>query len=605
MTAKRWIIIFVLIMFVAFGAIAALNVIVDPFSVFGDKLYSWYSYGMTNNPKTAKFAYVDNRIGQFDAFVVGPSGASGISPVVLEKYTGLRWYNMFNYGADLDYTERLIEYLVTTHNPKKIILCLPVVSARSYGREVTGLTNDQPLTPLWRSRFVFANPKYATRKMEQAGKRSYFQTGIDVFDDVTGTYNKTRRDAEAIGDMDSYIEANSLFAKLWFAPMNLEAIDETVAAVESIIAICAKSGTELTITTMPLIAKNAKAYNSENVLEFYQRISELTGFWDFSVSSISYDTRYFYDLTHFRHSVGDMMLARMFGDESLYVPDDLGIWVTPDNAAATAGLFTSIDELTPSADDYTLNIPVLRYENIGDSAGDSDGNISSVSTEKFEEQMRALYEAGYSAVSLADIRDHVLRRVELPEKSVVITFDGGYMSNYTYAFPVLRQYGFKAAIFITGSSFGGYSGGAEGQSLQHFGAAEASEMSRSGLITIQSRSYDMHDVGRAGKSSRKGVLRMSGESEEAYIEAFGNDFTLIENLIREATGEEVFAFAYPHGALDRHSATLLRNSGVEMTFTMKPGINTLIRGLPQSLLELKRFTVTDEMAGADVLEMIK
>ena len=601
MTAKRWFIIFLVIMLVAFGTVAALNLIVDPFSVFGDRLYSWYSYGMTNNPKTAKFAYVDNRPGQFDAFIVGPSGTSGISPLVLEEYTGLRWYNMFNYGADLDYTERLIKYLVSVHDPEKIILCLPVVSARSYGREATGLTNDQPLKMFWRAPFVFANPKYSMRKIDQAGKRSYFQSGTDVFDHETGTYNKTRRDAEAIGDMERYLENNSIFAKMWFEPMRLKAMDETVAAVESIIEICERNGTELTVITTAMIAKNCKGYNADDVLEFYERISALTGFWDFSVSSISFDTRYFYDLTHFRHSVGDMILARIFGDENLFVPEDFGIWVTPENAAETASLFTRIDELAGSVATHTLEVPALRYSHIGDAA-EHEG---AVSQESFEEQMRALSEAGYSAVSLADIRNHVLNGLELPEKPVIITFDGGYMSNYTYAFPVLKDHGFKAAIFITGSAFGGYlDDGAGGSGLQCFGAAEASEMSSSGLVSIQSRSYAMHGDGLAGKSSRKGVLRIYGESEEEYIAAFEKDFNLMAGLIRESTGGGVFAFAYPHGALDRQSATLLRNRGIEVTFSEAPGVNTLIKGLPQSLLELKRFTVTGDMTGGDILELL-
>ena len=74
MSAKRWVIMFLSAVFIVVAAIVLLNVLVDPFSVFGDVVYDWYSYGMTNNPKAAKFAYIDNLRGQYDAFVIGPSG---------------------------------------------------------------------------------------------------------------------------------------------------------------------------------------------------------------------------------------------------------------------------------------------------------------------------------------------------------------------------------------------------------------------------------------------------------------------------------------------------------------------------------------------------
>jgi hypothetical protein len=67
----------------------------------------------------------------------------------------------------------------------------------------------------------------------------------------------------------------------------------------------------------------------------------------------------------------------------------------------------------------------------------------------------------------------------------------------------------------------------------------------------------------------------------------------------------LYAFAYPYGYRDVFSAVFLRNRGVVMTFTMEPGMNTLIKGLPQSLLELRRFVVAEDSTGDDVLRMIQ
>lgn len=67
---------------------------------------------------------------------------------------------------------------------------------------------------------------------------------------------------------------------------------------------------------------------------------------------------------------------------------------------------------------------------------------------------RALSEAGYTGVSFDELQAYVLRGAPLPEKPVVITFDDGYESNYTLAYPILQKYGMKATIFAIGVSFG-------------------------------------------------------------------------------------------------------------------------------------------------------
>ena len=601
MTAKRWFVMLGCIVLPIIALIAALNFIVDPFSVFGDRYYSWHSYGMTWNPKTAKYDYLNNRIGEFDAFIIGPSGASSISPAVLEKYTGLRWYNTFNYGADMDYTKRLAEYLVTKHRPQQILLCLPVISADAYDRVITDITYYQPLKAFWRAPFLFADSWYASRKIDLYPTRSYFQQPFDSFVAETGEYDKSRRDAEPIGDMEDYLAANPVFADQWFPKVKLEYIDECAAALKEIVALCERGGTKLTIVTSPIPADNAKVYDVRQVQIFYEKIAEISEFWDFSLSSVSCDLRYFYDATHFRNSVGDMMLAKVFSDGSGYIPQDFGVLVTRENAAGAASLFSQIDELHLASPPHTAQVPVLRYHHVSNGAE----YPMTLTPGRFEEQIRALREAGYTAVSLTELHDYVYKGFDLPEHPVVITFDYGYLDAWTEAFPVLQRYGFNASIFITGAFLGRSQTTNDYKPFPpHFGEAEAKEMHRSGLISIQSKSFAMCREGLSDQSLRDNVLQAEGETEEEYILAFRNDFAAMSELIGDISGEEIFAFSYPNGVADRNSATLLREEGIQATFLTDPGCNTLIKGLPQSLYELKRFTVTEEMTGDDILEIV-
>ena len=69
-------------------------------------------------------------------------------------------------------------------------------------------------------------------------------------------------------------------------------------------------------------------FSWDQVADFYTRLAQVTPYWDFSYSSVSFEPRYFYDETHFRNCVGEMALARMFGDSSVYVPEDFGEYVS-------------------------------------------------------------------------------------------------------------------------------------------------------------------------------------------------------------------------------------------------------------------------------------
>ncbi len=41
----------------------------------------------------------------------------------------------------------------------------------------------------------------------------------------------------------------------------------------------------------------------------------------------------------------------------------------------------------------------------------------------------------------------------LPEKAVLLTFDDGYVDNYTVALPILEEFGFQGSFFIPGKTF--------------------------------------------------------------------------------------------------------------------------------------------------------
>ena len=87
-------------------------------------------------------------------------------------------------------------------------------------------------------------------------------------------------------------------------------------------------------------------------------------------------------------------------------------------------------------------LPVLMYHHVSPTPG-----LVTVSPATFASQMRYLARAGYHSLS-ADNLASFLAGGMLPRKSVLITFDDGYLDNWVYAHPILAEYGLSALLFL-------------------------------------------------------------------------------------------------------------------------------------------------------------
>lgn len=95
-------------------------------------------------------------------------------------------------------------------------------------------------------------------------------------------------------------------------------------------------------------------------------------------------------------------------------------------------------------------IPVVMYHSVGRVLRDWAWNELTVPYRVFEGHLRALRRAGYESVTLHELHEHVAGRTVLSGRRVVLTFDDGYLDNWTYAAPLLERYGFTGTVVVTG-----------------------------------------------------------------------------------------------------------------------------------------------------------
>ena len=599
MNAKKWVLTFLLLALVLALGLAAFNYVTDPFAAFGDRFLNWFSYDETNNPRVAKISYLEQHHDEYDSYILGCSSTSSLQVSDFNKLYDANFYNLIMYGADMRDCEKIADYLIEHYEVKHLVLNVYLDNGFTYDDETDRLTRnlhyltDPDTSALsFYTRYLFCDPRYDFAKLKNLRNDRLLPQSFDVFNEVTGEYDKRVRDVEPIGSMDTYLEAYPVFAD--YPKTGDFILGQTENCMKSVAAIkerCEAAGVELVVVAAPVYIDYFQNFQPEDVANFYASLAKVTDFWDFSCSSVSCEPRYFYDATHFRNAVGSMIAARIAGDDSVYIPDDFGTYVTADTPSS---YFSEVLQATALPDEtVSRDVPVLMWHNL---AEESSGDMT-ISVDTFRAQIEALHEAGFKTVSLQQLYDYVHFGTELPEKPIVLTFDDGYFSNYEYAFPILQEYDMQATIFAIGVSVGKDTYKDTDHAMTpHFGADEAREMVDSGLISVQSHTFDMHqwppfEDGNA--QVRETLLPFDGEADADYEAAVEADFAESRELLESITGQPVNALAFPEGAYVTLTQDALRSAGAELTFTTVRAVNTVVKGLPQSLCAMPRFGMTE------------
>lgn len=221
------------------------------------------------------------------------------------------------------------------------------------------------------------------------------------------------------------------------------------------------------------------------------------------------------------------------------------------------------------------HITILVYHHIVDGVYDTD-NCAIVSIEQFSNDMLYIKRMGFEAISFEQLIQYQ-NGASLPRKPIIITFDDGYLSNYELAFPVLKEMGIKATICIVGSTVGIKEG-----ITPHFDWQQANEMVESGLISIQSHTYDLHSIDCCG------VGTIDGESIEQYKRRLSDDFRKINSDIETNLGYKPFVLAYPNCVWNDYSEQVAKEAGYIVTLAEQGHVAEI----SDNLFLLDRYAIT-------------
>lgn len=177
--------------------------------------------------------------------------------------------------------------------------------------------------------------------------------------------------------------------------------------------------------------------------------------------------------------------------------------------------------------------PILLYHHI-----DYDNNSEryNVHPDRFAEQMQALADWGYTAITVTDLILAITEGNELPPRPIVITFDDGHLSVFENAFPVMLEHGFPGVTYVV----------ARWLKAEDFtGVEELNEMMAAGW-EVGSHSTTHADISKDTSLTNYEVLQSKKILEEALstpINTFAYPFGAFKNLI----GDRVRRYGYLGG----------------------------------------------------------
>ncbi len=223
------------------------------------------------------------------------------------------------------------------------------------------------------------------------------------------------------------------------------------------------------------------------------------------------------------------------------------------------------------------HIPVLLYHDVQQQY-EPDRAVITVTPERFDEHVATLLNNGYTPISFEDVYNASMGKFVMPEKPIIITFDDGYLTNYTYAFPVIKKYNVKTTIFVVTETVGKIPGN------PHFTWEQARIMQQSGLVSIQSHTNSHNDL-----------LTMDSYDIEREIR-------LSKYLVEKNLGTECDFLAFPFGSHNSQIVNSAYKAGYRVVAQVgETGENTLEDVTANPLV---RITVYGSWTGDDLVMMI-
>lgn len=191
---------------------------------------------------------------------------------------------------------------------------------------------------------------------------------------------------------------------------------------------------------------------------------------------------------------------------------------------------------------------VLQYHHIDTKTPFSTSTTPSL----FKQHIEYLLSNDFTVLSLPDMVETLKANKSKPDKSVAITFDDGFISVYTEAFPILKKHQIPFTIFVNTDPI-------QAGRATHVSWEQLAEMKQHGATIANHTHSHSHLIYSEREAINSG--KTDNITRDAWRQAFIDEIDTSQKLLKDKLDQDIKLFAYPYGEFDLQTNRLLKELG--------------------------------------------
>lgn len=242
---------------------------------------------------------------------------------------------------------------------------------------------------------------------------------------------------------------------------------------------------------------------------------------------------------------------------------------------ATKSEVETVKEVQPpkyTTDPKARPVPVLMFHDVGYIGVKEYSDANFIFKDNLERKLNILIDNGYTTITTKDLYDNWAYGKELPEKPVLLTFDDGYASHFTFVKNLLTRLKVKGTFYIIQDR-----------------------------LSMKTYSRDLDGLKALYESGQEiGVHTYSHPdfTNLSYDEIY-KEVKTCKDFLETELGIEVDTFSYPYGSYNDDAIKVIKDLGFKTAVTTREGLGRPDQFDSDNVLKISRYNIfnstSDEM----------
>jgi hypothetical protein len=333
-TSKQWIKLSLTSTLLGATLLATFNATIDPLNILHTSLLKVNSL---TNERFIKIEYLEEHHKNFNSYMIGSSRIGTTPPTKIEQYIPhSKFYNLTLQEATLyDYLIHIRYMIKKRYTIKNLYIELDIDTmnyynnlSKNYLYKPHPYVEDHSLALFYFHYLMRFYPLATSEKIRQNITPTLKVQNIIE----SGIWKNPSAEKALNQNCKAYTDTVSPFHTNYQRILKYSTKKETIHALKEIVAMAERHQIKLYLFITPHNHKMMDSFLLNDYLEYLADIVNITDVYDFSgYNSITTDDCNYYEISHYRPHIGELIAARIFKSQTVKVPEDFGVLLTKEH----------------------------------------------------------------------------------------------------------------------------------------------------------------------------------------------------------------------------------------------------------------------------------